>query len=316
MQQEPTPNAGDVIFVYKPALTACLNCLVQSRINSDLGTPVSRWFSHVAIVLNEQVAFEATPTPSPKHNNDSWSGAPHVVEGKEIAPNKKMMLNEGARLVLLPDLLYGATRRAVLRCPSSSPIPPNDFDLTAEHIGLMYGSQYSLSALRQSFEASLPVIAKSMSKPVVELIDQIASSAADEFAKLLQDNNYFSSEIQRVLGTNPIRQFFCSQLVVAMLLHAKLIQNKPGLKNITPFGLFELLVTNGWQDVSDTDYSDDAIQNWLQGDKTVWEIRYLTAVGTISHFRMVHLNKAATTAAQMAFAAATNHLDQIIDRLT
>jgi hypothetical protein len=78
MDRYPTPRPGDVIFVYSPTVNSCLSCLVQ-RFKLTSGDRSGPWFSHVAIALDEDTAFEASPTH--RRKTKVWSWVPHVVIG-------------------------------------------------------------------------------------------------------------------------------------------------------------------------------------------------------------------------------------------
>ena len=78
MSDYPTPKPGDVIFVYSPSIESFASCFIQVR-----KLPKERrkgvWFSHVAIALNDVVAFEVSPIHSAASDVDerkTWSGGP------------------------------------------------------------------------------------------------------------------------------------------------------------------------------------------------------------------------------------------------
>jgi hypothetical protein len=134
-------------------------------------------------------------------------------------------VNEGARLILLPDLLIQAHKRVVLRHPKAHELPPTEFDTASADIALKYGSEYSIERLRTSFEDVFPKIAGALPESVYTAIKMKAAAPADDFVKLLKEDEEFWREIDRVLPAGGVgRDFFCSHLVVRLLLHAKLFR--------------------------------------------------------------------------------------------
>jgi hypothetical protein len=364
MDRTPSPRPGDVIFVCFPKVESYLSCVIQRKMTVD--NPRGPGFSHVAIALDEKVAFEASPTHGPDRSDETheWSGVPHIVIGgrqnvkldphfqqlldgtlsggsppaKETPDNSeeahprnqqsrldddpdadnvsKPRWNQGARLILLPDLLIPAKKTAVLRHPNADRVPASEFDLTSVHIARMYGSPYSIEKLRTSFEHLLPKLARLVPERACQLILTKAKAPPDDFAKLLMDNEEFKESIEKSLpGPSLTNAFFCSQLVVAMLLHAGLLQEQPQLSNITPCGLFDLLKGMGWVDVTESDYGNDAIEAWKGSNKVRWQTNYYFAVGRAIYFRMHHLTMAGLDAAQRRLDDFGGELGNIIGRL-
>jgi hypothetical protein len=345
VSDHPTPQPGDVIFVYSRSIASYASCVIQWwKLPKERRKGV--WFSHVAIALNDVVAFEASPihgAASDVDESSTWSRVPRTVvptEGHarfsplfgepadiEIPANEdnseepipgigKKRLNEGARLILLPDLLIPARRRVVLRHPKAHELSPAEFDTASAHIALKYGSEYSIERLRTSFEEVFPRIAGALPEPVYTFLKKKAAAPADDFVKLLEEDEEFWKEIDRVLPAGGVgRDFFCSHVVARLLLHAKLLQEQPGDRNIMPSELFDRLIRDGWSDVTQTDYSDRAMSAWEQSDKNNWRIRYYEQIGTIANFRMLHMQKAGIELSEEKLDAAHKYLDDTARRL-
>ena len=81
-----------------------------------------------------------------------------------------------------------------------------------------------------------------------------AAAPADDFLKLLEEDEAFWREIDRVLPAGGVgREFFCSHLVARLLLHAKLLEEHAGDRDIMPCELFDRLLRDGWTDVTEMD---------------------------------------------------------------
>jgi hypothetical protein len=258
----PTARAGDVIFIRSDDKQGLGSCLCQILVDPH-ATFTGRWFTHVAIALDDSVALEASTAPEP--DETSWSG---------------IALEEGVRLILLPDLMIPAPDRAVLRHPRGVEVSPAAFDLSSPFMAGLYGSQYSIAALKRSAEQQLgPVLHHLKSESWFDW----SSTPADLATKMGLDAT-FRQKIHQTLPSFTFgfqsRTFFCSELVAVLLTHVGLMHVGPNVSTLTPSGLFAYLQNVGrtpqerWVDVTASDYSDAFIKRWSDVMQSTWEAAY------------------------------------------
>ena len=77
-------------------------------------------------------------------------------------------------------------------------LPAQSF-MASAHIALKYGSEYSIERLRASFEGVFPKIARALPESVYTFVRKKAAAPADDFLKLLEEDEAFWREIDRVL---------------------------------------------------------------------------------------------------------------------
>jgi hypothetical protein len=297
MVSEPTPQRGDVIFILSGEKLSHLSCLLQ-RALFDTERVAGPWFSHAAIVLNDSIALEASTLPD-SNDPPTWS---------------RVQLGQGVRLILLPDLLIPAKKRVVLRHPKAAAIPLSEFEMSSPHIAGWYGSEYSIRTLRESAETAAPLLAKIVPPSWFDW-----SSPPDDLATKLGLDPDFRAKVAQTLPAYQFafqtRSFFCSQLVVVLLWHAGLLDQRFQFERLTPSGLFDVLHRDNWADVTGTDYGDEALEAWSRSNRLDWEIRYLQDIGYIQSRRNHYVNAVTVEVLEDMLGNFSEHLDNTIDRL-
>ena len=297
MPSNPTPKPGDVIFIYSSGKESVISGFVQ-RVIFPSDNILGPWFSHVAIALSDQIAFEAS-TPAAEDDPPTWSGV--TPEG-------------GARLILLPDLLIPAKRRAILRHPHAATIAQSKFDMSSRHIAGLYGSSYAIQALRESFEEAVPILAKLIPASQFDWF-----APADRIAEDLRGNPEFKAKILEKLGDGSFasvnHSFFCSQFVMKILGYLGLFDENEADRNITPCALYDRLITQEWIDVTGTDYPDEVIGNWVPRSKSDWQTTYTSALASIKFWRAKYPESAALEILSDTFRHQSNKLDDTIGKL-
>jgi hypothetical protein len=282
---------GDVIFINGKNKSAFWSGFIQ-RALFDHGRLHRPWFSHVAIALDDRIAYEASPSTF-----ETWSESD---------------LPLGVRLILMIDLLVAAKDVVVLRSPQASTIPPDEFKISSPHVAGLYGGAYSLFSLKKEAENLIPIFAKAVPDKYFE-----KSTAPDEIAKMLIEDPNFWKDLKEHMPKDVVaqtsRHFFCSQLVLEILVHAGLLKDAKELKEITPSSLYDKLIDDRWTDVSDSDYAPAATE-WRKLSKSTWQASYLEDVGIAKYWHNYTYVGSALLLARKRVNDVNDHLDDLGDK--
>jgi hypothetical protein len=293
----PSPTAGDVIFTYSKNRNSVFSPIVQAIVDPRAKSAGMR-FSHVAVAVNSGVAIEAMPAkPSDEAAVGVWSGE---------------KLENGVRLVPLGDVFASANDLVALRRPLSTDHAPKDFDITSAYYAAILGSAYSLDQLKRSAELAVGAMAVRLGKYVNP------GSEAKNIGALMIDDN-LRREISKSLPNFKFAfentKFFCSDLVTGVLKNEGLLAAEEPTAGITPIGLFKLLQSNGWIDVTDTDYSPVSQENYLANKRTAALLDYRHAL-VLHRFSKHGLGFSETTRyIDASFASLNEFCDDVIERL-
>ena len=254
-----SPQPGDVIFLYGGDKLSFWSGFFQRGL-FDHGRVVKPWFSHVAVVLNKEFAYEATP-----HSSVSSSGC---------------ALPEGVRLVPIADLVDDSHKILILRSPSGV-IPSTDaFELRNAHIAGLYGATYSIYSLKRSAEEQISTLLKRVPDGPFK-----TKGTADAFVQIFREKPDALDRIKAYLPPELIehigQDYFCSQLVMDVLLHAGMLGPADKRSPITPCGLHDLLIEKQWVDVQESAYGN-VKKDW---SGRYCDIKYRSAVLQIAGYK-------------------------------
>ena len=256
------PRPGDMVFTFSGTRDAVGSCLIQRSLFADWWGP---WYSHVAVVVNQRSAIEASSEPA--EHETTWSGV-------TLKPN-------GVRLQLLPDLIFSAKSFTVLRHPNAAEAASH-FLIQAPQVSALYGSGYSTSALIAAAKDANAIAARFVSESFFDW-----RGKPDKIAQELRNKPQIRADIQKHLPTGDRfsvnNDYFCSQLAGVLLFGAKLIEKNPGL--ITPCALYDQLTTCGWRDVSQSDYGPRTQEDWKRKPLISWQDAYDFDTGAAATFR-------------------------------
>lgn len=236
----PSPQPGDVVLIYSGNKSSFCSGFLQ-RALLDGGCFDKPWFSHAAIVLDSVFGYEACPKAS-----ISRSGC---------------KLPAGVRLIPLADLIIDAPSVVILRHPAMPLSAAQAFEFDSPNIASLYGAAYSIFSLKKSAEERLPLLVKAIPDRFF-----FANVDPDAFTQMCLERpdvlenlkDYLPRELTARLG----RDYFCSHLVVEVLLHAGLVEVGWDAPPSTPCGLYDLLKEKKWVEVQNTDYGE-VIGNWI-----------------------------------------------------
>ena len=283
----PAFKPGDVVFVYGEGKLPFWSGLLQRTIFKRKN-PDGPSFSHVAVVLNDKLAYEASPHGFPLATYtaevvDKVSPPTDPPPGAVTWSGSKLPI--GIRPILLIDLFVGSKDQCVLRHPGQEPNAEH-FDLTKKHLADLLGGSYSLNPLKQEAEQLLPMLSWDRVSEYAQ--KRLASIQAnpDQIREVLKDSRVWE-ELKAHLPSSAVegtfRDFFCSQLVLEVLRRAGLVQSTEGLENVTPGSLYDLLVEQDWLEVDATTYGD-VVRGWLKQSPTEHQGRYYAALGTARYW--------------------------------
>jgi len=266
LMPEPKPVPGDVVFAVSRGKDPRLNIALQRWI-LDPARKHGPWFSHVALVLNDRLALEASTAPAAE--DKSWSG----VE-----------LKEGVRLILLPDLLIDAEKACVLRTPAAATLGPDAFSIQKPHISTAYGSEYSINIFADYVRQTAPVIAS-----IADGLGYSTGWTSLPVDAATQVGNDFRTQVLKTFPQHKFsleaRTYYCSELIVAILGIVGLLPAQYANAKLTPSGLYDALLANGWEVVTQEDYSPEALCSWSESDKTPWQTAYYFGIGEAQFWR-------------------------------
>jgi hypothetical protein len=246
----PSPAAGDVIFTYSKNRNSVFSPIVQAILDPKAKNAGIR-FSHVAVAINSGVAIEAMPA---KSSDEDTVG---VWTGEKLA--------NGVRLVPLGDVFAAANNLVVLRHPLRGGLAAKDFDITSDYYAGLLGSAYSLDKLKQSAELAVGAIAVRLGKYVNP------GSEAKNIGALMIGHDLrleISKSLPNFRFAFENTNFFCSDLVAGILENEGLLPLEEPAAGITPIGLFKLIESKGWLDVTSSDYSPASRANYLANKRT------------------------------------------------
>jgi hypothetical protein len=256
------PRPGDVIFTYSGTPDAVGSCLIQRTLFSKRGGP---WFSHVSVAVSHKSVIEASSEP--EENATTWSGV-------QLQPN-------GVRLQLLPDLIFSAAKFTALRHPKAADAEWN-FQLHAPQVSALYGSGYSIEALKAAAESANSSLARFIPKALFDW-----KAEPDKIAMELRSKPEVREDIEKHLPTGTkfsvLNDYFCSQLVGLLLFGARLVDQDPGI--ITPCALYDQLSASGWDDVTESDYGKETQERWKRMSPDNWRTEYQIEMGLATSFR-------------------------------
>jgi hypothetical protein len=271
MSQGPAkPQRGDVIFVYSGGKDGLVNVALQKWVfnkERDYGP----WFSHVALALDDQIALE-TSTPPSKDDPQTWSGA---------------QLKGGVRVIAIPDLLFGSKYWRVLRSAEAAKLPKDAFLIPKPYISGLYGSKYSIKVFENYAREVAPLVAAASdisghSAGWTSDPTDVAHKIGEEFRKrVLEDfpNHKFIFKE---------RTFYCSDLVRVILSVLEVVPEQDPQARVTPSSFFDQLKGYGWEDATDQDYSNDAVQAMGLALKATVKNHYDFVVGEAQYWSGTH----------------------------
>jgi hypothetical protein len=261
MNIESAPRPKDVIFVLSSAKVGIASGFMQRML---FDSPRGPLFSHVAMVIDQRHVIEANSTPGRREK--TWSGT---------------SLGEGVRLRTLPDLLYDSCKWTVLRDTKAAHLHSDNLSLSNPQIATLLGSDYS------GIEVWTSV--KRLAKLVSMLPPRLFSlkAPADDLAQQLRDDPAAFADIEHRLRTSDFisakDDYFCSQLVALLIRLADPVYYLP--KAITPCGLFDALIKDDWEDVTETTYSRTRVADWLRSTASLWEMEHMVAMSKAAKFK-------------------------------
>jgi len=189
-------------------------------------------------------------------------------------------LPAGVRLVPIADLLDESHKVVILRRPSDL-IPSADAFLTRNaHIAGLYGATYSIYSLKECAEEQVSALLKIIPDTPFE-----TKGTPDEFVQLFEKKpgtlELIKAHLPPELVANIGQDYFCSQLVLDILLNSGLLKPDDAQSPTTPCSLFDLLVEKSWTEVQDTSYRE-VKTNW---SKDYCDIAYRSAVNEIASYK-------------------------------
>jgi hypothetical protein len=248
----PKVQAADVIFVYSSGKDGYLNVELQRSIFDKGRDKEQPWFSHVALALDSEIAFEASTGPE-ADDPPTWSGS---------------LLRGGVRFTPIPDLLLGVASWRVLRSSKALTLASDALAIPQPYISGLYGSKYSIKVFKDYARDVAPL--RSALADVFRIGAGWTSDPADVGHRIGEEFR------QRVLRDFPEhkftfeeRTFYCSDLVRAILSVIGLMSKQDQHARVTPSTLFDLLKADpAWADVTDVDYSRERVEMWRLGSRT------------------------------------------------
>ncbi|WP_160107276.1 hypothetical protein [Pseudomonas izuensis] len=265
----PKPQCGDVIFTSTNSRFNRIASFWAQRKIDAMAHESSRYFTHVAVAINDTIALEAVPAPIASASLLATTASKIAPKmHAEDAPTKshwsKVDLDFGVRLIPIGDILVGAMEKKspllVLRSGLDTTESAKRLDILSPYILATIGCAYSIDELQQSMENNLNPLQKLISSNLPNLM----SSASDLYTmmNLTPEHLAFLDEwAPDALPEYQLRSYYCSQLVQKILDHAMLTSESDIPTKITPSGLYKALTDLGWRDVTETDYSRGCIQH-------------------------------------------------------
>ena len=262
-----TPRCGDVIFTATKGLERWASVSVQAKVD-PLAAKSPRFFTHVALAVNDFMALEAVPKPTEPDGVidkalSKWTAG--VCDPLRTCWSN-IELDFGVRPIPIQDIVVGSLKEggnlSVLRSTADVSAAEKLLDLTTREILGQMGSAYDLDPLHKSMETAL-------SKAQLALVRAapIWAAPAADLNTLIGLSAEQRAQLDRwapgALPDYETRSFFCSQLVPHLLRHAGLLRPGATAANITPSGLYQALLELSWRDVSDADFSPEAARQLL-----------------------------------------------------
>ena len=284
---DPAFKPGDVVFINGKGKLPFWSGLLQRTIFKRKN-PDGPAFSHVAVVLNDKLAYEASPHgfPLATYIDEVMDNiSPPTEPPPEAVTWSGCKLPIGIRPILLIDLFVESQDYCVLRHPDREP-NADHFDLTKKHLADLLGGSYSLNPIKKEAEQLIPMLSwDHVSEYAQKQLAKIQSNP-DQIREFLKDSTIWE-ELKAHLPSSAVqgtfRNFFCSQLVLEVLRRAGLIQSTEGLENVTPSSLYDLLVEQDWLEVEVISYGD-AVRGWLKQSPTEHQGRYYAALGNARYW--------------------------------
>ena len=261
MNLDSAARPKDVIFVLSSAKVGIASGFMQRML---FDSPHGPLFSHVAMVIDQRHVIEANPTPGRREK--TWSGA---------------ILGEGVRLRTLPDLFYDSCKWTALRDAKAINLLADGLNLSNPQIASLLGSDYSGIEVWTSVKRLANFV--SMMPPRLFSL----KAPADDFAKQLRDDPAAFADIENRLRATDFTfakdDYLCSQLVALLIRLVDPVYYLP--KTITPCGLFDALVRDDWEDVTETTYSRARVADWLRSSGSLWEMEHMIAMSKVAKFK-------------------------------
>jgi hypothetical protein len=274
----PSPQYGDVLFIRSREKSSFVSAYLQKYLLDPLARTSTRLFSHVAVAIDGSWALEAVP--------DEPSDCPDDEVGK-LAEWTGVCLKHGVRIVHVADLIIPARRHAldfaVLRPGSEILASAKSLLATSPEIVELIGNAYSVDRLKATVESA---IGFALPRMIKKNFFDWSSNPEDLATKMGVDAEFRAKVAQGVLELDLKLQsatYFCSQLVVELLHRANILSESEKLDDITPTGLFNVLTHHkpDWVDVTDTDYSREAVECMTQVSVSSLRDSYATQLALI-----------------------------------
>jgi hypothetical protein len=261
MPHFPTPKCGDIFFTRQTKGVESITSVLVQLLVDEKARKSSKQFTHAAIAADSKHVLEAVPEPDEeemrKARKDPTKGVWSDVD-----------LSFGVRVRPIPDLIIEAWKSGSdlvgLRKPSVSSDNCKQLDLGSDEILLRIGNPYSIDDIRYSLETYVKKLTNIDLRPWTEAYAESWSSRATDLEALMGLTDEFRREMERVapncLTEYRSRKYFCSQLVSDLLCRADMLEAKHTTRDITPTGLYGILINLGWVDVTESDYGTDMIE--------------------------------------------------------
>jgi hypothetical protein len=242
----PKPLPGDAIFIAGKTFSSQVNILGQTVLFPRTRM-FRRHFSHVAVALERDFAYEAGKGPQ-----ITWTD---------------QHLPSGVRLIPIIDLIKESRRISVLR--SSRPPEKPELGVVSNFVAALYGAPYSLLDLKRDREAVLPFI----KRMVPDGVFQTKGSHSDVVEMVQKSSTVWELLVPHLppnIGTYASREFFCSQLVTAILTDGGFLEPDDRLKPVPLAELHDALIKKGWKEVFSTDYATE-MGAWIELGAEEWK---------------------------------------------
>ena len=235
------PKVGDVVFVSAEGKESAASQIIQKFVDPD-ARKSRRCFSHVAVVIDSLLALEAVPAPD---SSPSFE-LPGAVE---LSAWTKSELRGGVRLIPIADLIIPQLEKGTLAVVRAAIPPCETFSLSHPVVLALMGSSYSIENLKTSALAWFPrTIADALSNKVNWTSRASDLAALADLSPELREN--IAARFPNYALPAATRTYFCSQLVITCLELAGMLSPDKTTELTTPTGLYQLLESNDWTDVT------------------------------------------------------------------
>jgi hypothetical protein len=179
------------------------------------------------MMVDDLIAIEAMP--SAEDTDSAWSGVKLVA---------------GARFIPAGDVFTSAAEYQALRPPKSANLT---FDFDQADLAELLGSAYSLKHFR------FPISSK--------------ASDVSTFMVGKESRRAVTNRLPGFQFRHEGAHYFCSQLIVEILIRKSILPRATHLSFVFPIGLYKALSRLGWVDVTTTHYPKTAESNFLRENR-------------------------------------------------